>query len=37
MAFEIETEITAKSLVYGMNVKSVPITYRDRPAESFPS
>ena len=33
--FEIETEITAKSLVYGMNVKSVPITYRDRPAGSF--
>lgn len=32
--FQIETEMTIFSLVYGMNVIEVPITYRDRPEGS---
>ncbi|MEF9892067.1 MAG: glycosyltransferase family 2 protein [Anaerorhabdus sp.] len=32
--FQIETEMTIFSLVYGMNVVEVPITYRDRPEGS---
>lgn len=32
--FQIETEMTIFSLVYGMNIKEVPITYRDRPEGS---
>lgn len=32
--FQIETEMTIFSLVYGMNVLEVPITYRDRPEGS---
>ncbi|MEA4876109.1 glycosyltransferase family 2 protein [Anaerorhabdus sp.] len=32
--FQIETEMTIFSLVYGMNVVEVPITYRDRPVGS---
>lgn len=32
--FQIETEMTIFSLVYGMHVVEVPITYRDRPAGS---
>lgn len=32
--FQIETEMTVFSLVYGMNVMEVPINYRDRPEGS---
>ena len=32
--FQIETELTATSLQYRYNVKSIPITYRDRPEGS---
>lgn len=32
--FQIETEMTIFSLVYGMKIKEVPITYRDRPEGS---
>lgn len=32
--FQIETELTITSLVYRYNVKSIPITYRDRPEGS---
>lgn len=32
--FQIETEMTIFSLVYGMHVVEVPITYRDRPEGS---
>lgn len=32
--FQIETEMTIFSLVYGMKLKEVPITYRDRPEGS---
>ena len=33
--FQIETEMTIFSLVYGMNIKELPIDYRDRPEGSF--
>ena len=33
--FQIETEMTVFSLVYGMKVVEEPITYRDRPEGSF--
>jgi glycosyltransferase involved in cell wall biosynthesis len=33
--FQIETEMTIFSLVYGMNIKELPINYRDRPEGSF--
>lgn len=33
--FQIETEMTVFALVYGMNVKEVSITYRDRPEGSY--
>jgi glycosyltransferase involved in cell wall biosynthesis len=32
--FQIETEMTIFSLVYGMKIKEVPIVYRDRPEGS---
>ena len=33
--FQIETEMTVFSLVYGMKIVEEPITYRDRPEGSF--
>ncbi len=33
--FQIETEMTIFSLVYRLNVKEVPIVYRDRPEGSY--
>ncbi len=32
--FQIETEMSIFSLVYGMRIKQIPIVYRDRPAGS---
>ncbi len=33
--FQIETEMTIFSLVYGMKIKQIPIVYRDRPEGSY--